>query len=191
SERNVWVSGRRPLVTWILRSATGTGTSAVPLRKQTISVPLSGAGAEAVGAGYLWVVPDPATSASSDDRVSLIDVPSPGVASSIGLGRQTTAIAFGYGSAWIGTYDRGESSDWLSVVRAGSSTGESIGLESADGTGPLDVAIGAGSVWVLTSSGTLVRVDPETRRVLRRIRIVADKEPVFVAVGGGFVWTAN
>jgi DNA-binding SARP family transcriptional activator/streptogramin lyase len=187
---NVWVSGRQPVVTWILRSASGTGTSAVPLAKQTINVPLPGAGAEAVGAGYLWVVPGPAAS-SGNDRVSLIDVRNHGVASSISLGRQTTALAFGYGSAWIGTYDRGGSSDWLSVVRAGSSTGESIGLESADGTGPLDVAVGAGSVWVLTSSGTLVRVDPETRRVLRRLRIVAGKEPVFVAVGGGFVWTAN
>src|SRR5262249_61150390 len=117
SEGNVWVSGRRPLVTWILRSATGTGTSAVPLRKQTISVPLSGAGAEAVGAGYLWVVPDPATSASSDDRVSVIDVRSHGVASSVGLGRQTTAIAFGYGSALIGPHYRRAFSDLLSLVR--------------------------------------------------------------------------
>jgi DNA-binding SARP family transcriptional activator/streptogramin lyase len=187
---NVWVSGRKPLVTWILRSATGTGTSAVPLEKQAIPVPLPGAGAEAVGAGYLWVVPGPAIS-SGNDRVSLIDVRDHGVASSIRLGRQTTALTFGYGSAWIGSYDRGGSSDWLSVVRAGSSSSESIGLEADDGAGPLDVAVGAGSVWVLTSAGTLVRVDPETRRVLRRVRVVAGKEPEFVAVGRGFVWTAN
>jgi YVTN family beta-propeller protein len=191
ADGNVWVSGRKPIVTWILRTANGTGTSAVPLVTHAIRVPQPGAGAEAVGAGYLWVVSGPASAASGDTLVSLIDVRSHGLASSIWLGRETTAIAFGYGSAWVGTYDRGDSSDWLSVVRAGANTSESIGLEAADGWGPLDVAIGVGSVWVLTSAGTLVRVDPETRRVLRRIRVVADKEPVFVAVGNGYVWTAN
>ena len=191
ADGNVWISDRKPSVTWILRTATGTGTSAVPLVTHATRVPPPGAGAEAVGGGYLWVVPGPATSASGDDRVSLIDVRSHGVASSIGLGRETTAIAFGYGAAWIGTYDRAGSSAWLSVVRAGSDSSESIGLEAGDGWGPLDIAIGAGSVWALTSAGTLLRIDPETQRILRRIRIVAAKEPVFVAVGDGFVWTAN
>ena len=190
ADGNVWVTDTKPVVTWIERTATGTGTSAIPLVTHPISVPPPGAGAEAVGAGYLWVVPGPATWSAGADRVSLIDVRSHAVTSSIPLGRQTTAIAFGYGAAWIGTYDGASSSDWLSVVRAGSG-GESIGLETGDGSGPLDVAIGAGSVWALTSAGTLVRIDPESRRVLRRIRVVAGKEPVFVAVANGFVWTAN
>ncbi|PWU22413.1 MAG: hypothetical protein C5B48_10090, partial [Candidatus Rokuibacteriota bacterium] len=47
-----------------------------------------------------------------------------------------------------------------------------------------------GSVWVLSSAGTLARVDPETARVIKRIRMAA-KEPEFVAVGAGSVWTAN
>jgi DNA-binding SARP family transcriptional activator/streptogramin lyase len=190
ADGNVWVSGRKPVVTWILRNASGTGTSAVPLVRRIVPVPLPGAGAEAVGAGYLWVVPGLATSSGSD-RVSLIDVRSRSVAPSIPLGREATAIVFGYGSAWIGTYDRARSSDWLSVVRPGSNGSESIGLEADDGAGPLDIAVGAGSVWVITSSGTIVRVDPETQQVLSRIRVVAAKEPMFVAVGDGFVWTAN
>jgi DNA-binding beta-propeller fold protein YncE len=191
ADGNVWVSETKPLVTWILRSANGTGASAVPLVTHPIPLPLPGAGAVAAGAGYLWVVPGPATWAKGSDHVTLIDVRSRGVASSIPLRRQTTAIAFGYGSAWIGTYDSSSSSDWLSVVRAGSGRSESIGLEANDGSGPLDVTVGAGSVWALTSAGTLVRIDPESRRVLRRIRVVAAKEPIFVAVAGGYVWTAN
>jgi DNA-binding SARP family transcriptional activator/streptogramin lyase len=189
ADGNVWVSNRKPAVTWILRSATGTGTSAVPLETKTIAVPPLSAAAEAVGAGYLWVVAGPATRPTGSDRVSLIDVGSRRLASSIRLGRATTAIAFGYGSAWIGTFDRRQSSAWLTRVRAGSGR-ESVGIEAGDGWGPLSIATGEGSVWVLTSAGTLVRMDPETARVLRRIRMAA-REPAFVAVGAGSVWTAN
>ena len=188
---NVWVSNKKPTVTWILRSASGTGTSAIPLRWKTVDLPPPGAGAETVGAGYLWVIPGPAVSRTGNERVSLIDVRSRRLTSSLRLGRQTTAIAFGYGAAWIGTYDSANSSAWLSVVRPGSNGGESIGIEAGDGWGPLDVAVGAGSVWVLTSAGTLVRIDPETRRVLQRIRAVAGKEPEFLAVGNGSIWTVN
>lgn len=189
ADGNVWVSNKRPAVTWILRSASGTGTSAVPLETKTIAVPRPGAGAEAVGAGYLWVIAGPATQPSGNDRVSLIDVRSRRLASSIQLGRATTAIAFGYGSAWIGTFDRSESSAWVTRVRAGSDR-ESVGIEAGDGWGPLSIAVGEGSVWVLTSAGTLVRMDPETARILRRIHMAA-REPAFVAVGAGSVWTAN
>ena len=189
AEGNVWVSGKKPTVTWILRNATGTGTSAVPLETKTIAVPPLGAAAEAVGAGYVWVVAGAASRPTGDDRASLIDVRSRRLVSSIRLGRATTAIAFGYGSAWIGTYDRSQSSAWLTRVRAGSDR-QSVGIEAGDGWGPLSIAVGDGSVWVLTSAGTLVRVDPETARVLRRIRLAA-KQPTFVAVGAGSVWTAN
>ena len=189
ADGNVWVSNKKPAVTWILRSATGTGTSAVPLETKTIAVPPLGSGAEAVGAGYLWVIAGPATRSTGNDRVSLIDVRSRRLASSIQLGRATTAIAFGYGSGWIGTYDRGASTAWLTRVRTGSDR-ESVGIEANDGWGPLSIAAGEGSVWVLTSAGTLLRVDPETARVLHRIRMAA-KEPAFVTVGAGSVWTAN
>lgn len=190
AEGNAWVSDRKPVVTWILHSATGTGTSAVPLETKELRIPLPGAGAEAFGAGYLWVIPGPLTLRRGSDRVSLIDVRTHRVASTIRLGRQTTAIAYGYGSAWIGTYDRRHSIASLSVVRPGSDRPESVRLETGDGWGPLAVAVGAGSVWAITAGGTLVRVDPETQRILARIRMVA-KEPAFVAVGGGSVWTAN
>jgi DNA-binding SARP family transcriptional activator len=190
ADGNVWVANRRPVVTWILRTASGTGTSAVPWLTEDVAVPLPGAGAEAVGAGYLWVIPGPAALRRDADRVSLIDVRSRRLHSSIRVAGQTTAIAFGYGSAWIGTYDRARSSASLSIIRPGSSGAESVPLETGDGWGPLGIATGAGSVWVLTSAGTLLRIDPETAHIVKRIPLAA-KQPAYVAVGDGAVWTAN
>jgi virginiamycin B lyase len=91
-------------------------------------------------------------------------------------------VAFGYGSAWISNY-RGDS---VSVVRPGSERPESIAVEG----GPLGIAAGAGAIWVVTFwSRELVRIDPETRRVLRRIPVGSG--PLDVAVGGGAVWVTN
>jgi DNA-binding SARP family transcriptional activator/streptogramin lyase len=187
---NAWVSDRRPTVNWILHPASGTGTAAVPLGTKDIRVPLPGAAAEAYGAGYLWVISGPLTRRTGNDRVALIDVRTRKVSTTIRLGRQTTAIAYGYGSAWIGTYDRRHSTAWLSVVRAGSSRPESLRLETGDGWGPLAVAVGDGDVWVLTSAGTVLGIDPETQRVVHRVSLAA-KQPVLLAVGAGSVWTAN
>jgi DNA-binding beta-propeller fold protein YncE len=190
ADGNVWVSDTKPAVTWILHPAAGTGTAAVPPQFEDISVPGAGADAEAVGAGYLWVIAGPLDPPAGDDRVSLIGVRSHRLVSSIPLGHQTTAIAFGYGSAWIGTYDRRRSTAGLSVVRPGSTRPEQVPLETGDGWGPQSIATGAGSVWVLTSSDTVLRIDPETDRVLRRISL-ADRQPSLLAVGAGAVWTAN
>lgn len=43
---------------------------------------------------------------------------------------------------------------------------------------------------MLTSAGTLMRIDPETQHIVRRIRM-ADKQPAFLAFGAGSAWTAN
>src|SRR5207248_5592594 len=132
---------------------------------QRIRVPLPGAGAEAVGGGYLWVISD--LPGHTGESVSLIDVRHRRLASTIPLGRQTTALAYGYGSAWIGTYDPQHSTAWLSRVRPGSDRPESLALETGDGAGPLSVAVGEGNVWVTTSTGTLLKIDPETLRIHR------------------------
>jgi DNA-binding beta-propeller fold protein YncE len=187
---NVWVSDTEPSVTWILHPAAGAGTAAVPPEYANVPIPGSAAGAEAAGAGYLWVIAGPLDRPSGNDRVSLIDVGSHRLASSIPVGHQTTAIAFGFGSAWIGTYDRARSAAAVAVVRPGSTRPQQLPLETGDGWGPLDIAVGAGSVWVLTSADTVIRIDPETRRVLERIPMPAE-QPALLAVGAGAVWTAN
>jgi hypothetical protein len=53
---------------------------------------------------------------------------------------------------------------------------------------PLDVAVGGGAVWVVTSFGKLVRIDPDTAEVVAAIDVGAN--PVAVAVDTHGVWVA-
>ena len=192
ADGNAWVSQRKAVVTWFLHTvkSIGTGPYATPVpTTQDIPVPLPGTGAEAVGGGFLWVIPGPV---STGNRVALIDIRHRRFHSAIplGPGRQTSAIAYGYGSAWIGTYDPRHSTAWLARVRPGSNRPESLGLETGDGAGPLAVAVGNGSVWVITSRGSLLRIDPRTLSIVHRIPMSAER-PTLLAVGAGSVWTAN
>ena len=205
---NVWVSSKTPIVT---RLAAGVGgTSAGPLypsKTATIRVPGPGVGHEALGAGYVWAIVGPLTYPESDaphrldDRLSLIDMRSDRVASSMRLRRSTTTIAFGYGAAWIGAYD--DSGSWLAIISAGSTKPEWIRLVQGDNCGPpYDpgpygsplVATGAGSVWVLTcgqyNPEELIKIDPERHRIAKRL-FIPGLEPSFLAVGAGSVWLAG
>ena len=196
---NVWVSSKTPIVTRLAAGVGGTSSGPLyPSMAQTIGVPGPGVGHEALGAGYVWAIVGPLTFPGEDDRLSLIDMQGNRVASSIRLGRSTTTIAFGYGSAWIGAYDG--SASWLAFISAGSTEPEWIRLVTGDRCGPpYDpgpygapfVATGAGSVWVLTCGQTkeeqLIKVDPETRRILARIPM-SKLVPSFLAVGAGSVW---
>jgi DNA-binding SARP family transcriptional activator len=185
---DAWISQRKPFVTWMSRKVRWSGDPYATPATTTVNVPvpLAKAGAEAVGGGYVWVIPGPI---GAGDRVALIDVRQRRLDSTIALDRQATAIAYGFGSAWIGTYDPGQQTAWLSKVGPRSRP-ESVSLETGDGAGPLAVAVGDGSVWVVTSRGTLLRIDPDRLSVLDRIRMSAER-PTLLAVGAGFVWTAN
>src|SRR5262249_17438414 len=132
AEGHAWVSGRKPVVTWIGRVNDGAGPYETPvLSTQRIGVPLPGAGAEAVGAGYLWVIS--VLPGRTGESVSLIDSRHRRLATTVPLGRQTTAIAYGYRAAWIGAYDPEHSTAWLLKVRPGSKPIESLKLETGDG----------------------------------------------------------
>jgi DNA-binding SARP family transcriptional activator len=187
---NAWVSHGKPVVTWIGRHVTfGNSPYTTPVvSHKDVRVDLPGAGAEAVGGGYLWVISNlPGRIGKS---VSLVDVRHRRLAATIPLGFQTTAIAFGYRSAWIGAYDPQRSTASLLKVRPGSAPIESADLENGDGAGPLAVAVGDGSVWVLTSRGSLMRIDPKELQITHRIPMSAQL-PTLLAVGAGSVWTAN
>jgi streptogramin lyase len=191
ADGNAWVSDRKPVVTWIRHPASYDALHpyATPVvTTQNIPVPLRGAGAEAVGAGYLWVISN--LSGRIDKSVSLIDVRHRRLASTIPLGLQTTAIAYGYRSAWIGAYNPQDSTASLMKVSPGSALIKSLELETGDGAGPLAVAVGDGSVWVVTSRGNLIRIDPRKPQVIARIPMSAE-QPTLLAVGAGSVWTAN
>jgi len=189
TEGHIWVSDRNPFVTWIGHVTDSKDLYETPVvSTQRIRVPLPGAGAEAVGAGYLWVISD--LPEHTGQSVSLIDVRHRRLASTIPLGRRTTAIAYGYRAAWIGAYDPRHSTAWLMKVRPGSERVQSLELEPKDGAGPLAVAVGEGNVWVVTSRGNLLRIDPRTLQIVHRIPMSAVL-PTLLAVGAGFVWTAN
>jgi DNA-binding SARP family transcriptional activator len=189
---HAWVSERRPVVTWIRHVGSVKDVYAMPpVTRSSIRVhQLKTAGADAVGGGYLWVIPGPI---GTGNRVALINMRKPQVQStvSVGLGLQTTAIAYGYGSAWVGTYDPQHGGiAYLTKVRPGSDQPPSVELETQDGTGPLAVAVGAGSVWVLTAHDNLLRIDPRNPSDIHPIPMKAE-QPEWVAVGAGSVWTAN
>jgi DNA-binding SARP family transcriptional activator/streptogramin lyase len=207
ADGNVWVSSKTPIVT---RLAAGVGgTSAGPLypsKTETIRVPGPGVGYEALGAGYVWATVGPLTIPGEDDRLSLIDLASNRVVGSMRLGRAVTAIAFGDGAAWVGTFineprDRPPpwtGPSWLYVIRAGARRAQSYRLETGDSTGPLAIAVGERHVWVLmcgtcnagASNQTLLEIDPDTRQVIKRIPL-PHRQPAFLAAGAGFVWLTN
>ncbi len=56
------------------------------------------------------------------------------------------------------------------------------------GDGPMDVAVGAGPVWVANADGTVARVDPKWGAVTERIRVGGSAGGI--AVGEEGVWVA-
>jgi len=63
-----------------------------------------------LGGGYLWVIVGGHGPLFGDDRVARVDLGTNQVASVLQLHHSATSIAFGYGSAWIGTYTSGGNS---------------------------------------------------------------------------------
>lgn len=178
---DVWLSSfEEPFVTRIAHHGRiGEGPHAIAAAPVRVRLPGSAEGL-AVGGGYLWVT-SPSDSGGRD-TVFQIDLRTHRVVSSLPVGTLPLYAAFGYGSAWISNY-KGDS---VSVIRPGSERPETIEVSG----GPLGIAAGGGAIWVVTFwSRELVRIDPETRRVLRKIPIGAG--PLGVAVGGGAVWATN
>lgn len=177
----VWVSSfEEPYVTLVAQGGEAVGDGVISGAGPPRVRVHGSAEALAVGGGYLWVT-SPKDS-GGDNSVSRIDLRTRKLVSSTAVGNLPLYVAFGYGSAWVANY-KGDS---LSVVRPGSDTAETIGVSG----GPLGVAAGAGGIWVVAFwDNELVRIDPETRRVLHRTRV--GDGPLAVAVGGGSVWVTN
>jgi YVTN family beta-propeller protein len=178
---DVWLSSfEEPFVTRIARRGRIVGgMHALAAALVRVRLPGSAEGL-AVGGGYLWVT-SPSDSGGRD-TVFQIDLGTRRVVSSLPVGTLPLFATFGYGSAWISNY-RGDS---VSVVRPGSERPETIAVSG----GPLGIAAGSSAIWVVTFwSRELVRIDPETRRVLARIPVGAG--PLDVAAGAGAVWVTN
>lgn len=135
---NAWITSsyeqhapaRNAFVTRLEAGTGGTSPGTVyPSHLRTIDLPLPMADYEALGAGYLWVIVGGHGPLPGDDRVALVDLRTNQVASVLQLHHSATSIAFGYGSAWIGTYTPGVNS-WLEVIRAGDSKPTKVALQN-------------------------------------------------------------
>jgi DNA-binding SARP family transcriptional activator/DNA-binding beta-propeller fold protein YncE len=178
---DVWLSSfEEPIVTLIApRGHMARGERATAAGPRRIGLPGSAEGL-AVGGGFLWVT-SPSDSGGRD-TVFRIDLRSRRLVSSVPVGKLPLFVSFGYGSAWVSNYEDGS----VSVIRPGTEQAETIPVPG----GPLGIAAGAGAVWVVTFwSRELVRIDPETRKVLHRIRV--GRGPLGVAVGAGAIWVTN
>jgi streptogramin lyase len=162
----------------------------------TRPLPLPMAGLEALGGGYLWAIVGPHGPLPGDNRVAVVNLRTR-QASTLKLDESATSVAYGYETAWIGTYGGGTYSRAtvedarIEAFRAGSSKPEKVILDKNGADwGPFSIAVGDGAVWVVTSSHQLFKIDPITLRIHHRLDL-SPEEPSSVAVGAGAVWTTG
>ncbi len=130
----------------------------------------------AVGLGAVWVP-------NGDSTVSRISPRTSQLTGSGTAAGDPRGLDTGYRAVWVSAFGADKISR-LAVAEAG------VGIisESIDvGDGPIDVAAGAGGVWVANSrDGTVSRIDPHTNKVVATIRL--GNSPRAIVVGGGAVW---
>jgi streptogramin lyase len=94
-------------------------------------------------------------------------------------------IAAGLGSLWL--VDTPSGTVWQ--VDPGPTFTSNLPVKSISvGRDPVDVAVGAGAVWVANADGTVSKIDPVSARVVRTIRV--GRSLGGIAVGEGAVWAA-
>jgi DNA-binding SARP family transcriptional activator/streptogramin lyase len=165
-------------------------------RADTMTLPLRMAGLEALGADRLWVITGPHGPLPRDDRLAVVNLHTLHP-TTLKLDERATAIAYGYHTAWVGTYGgpnfgghRPDDSR-LEAIRAGQPTIERVLEKHGAGWGPVSIAAGDGAVWVVTySSRQLFKIDPITLKIERRLNLSAEQVSS-VAVGDGAVWTTG
>lgn len=222
---NAWITSsyenhapaRNAFLTRLEAGTGGTSSGTLyPSHAQTFDLPLPMAGYEAIGGGYLWVIVGGHGPLPGDDRVALVDLGTSHVASIVRLHLSATAIAFGYGAAWIGTYgvkaavipnECGSAtapcgaSSWLEAIRPGDNKPTKVVLLKETNWGPTWIAVGEGAVWALAYGRTgpfapgptgpwLFEIDPQTMQVVHRLDLTAEQSGA-VAVGAGAVWATG
>ena len=98
----------------------------------------------------------------------------------IPVGDAPINIAFGHDSVWVICFDDG------AVVQIDAAARAVTGRPIRVGSGAYGVAVAPNAVWVTTTDG-VVRIDPDTRRVVARIPF--EDILVGIAVGAGGVWS--
>ena len=139
---------------------------------------------------YLGLVPrgitfglDAVWVSNADNTVSRIS-PRTHQVDTLTVAHDPRGLDTGYGATWVSAFG----ADAISRLAATPEDGSRIGSESIPvGDGPVDVAVGAGGVWVANSrDGTVSRIDPESNNVIATIHV--GSSPQGIAVGAGVVW---
>ena len=130
------------------------------------------------GLGAVWV-------SNADNTVSRIN-PRTHQVDTLTVAGDPRGLDTGYGAVWVSAFE----ADAISRLAAAPEDGSRIGSESIRvGDGPVDIAVGAGGVWVANSrEGTVSRIDPQSKQVIATIRVGHSLQGI--AVGGGAVWVS-
>jgi len=104
------------------------------------------------------------------------------------IGKSPTGIAAGGGHLWV--LDRGEQREGsgISLLKLAPETGRTLSASEAPGTSS-GLEAGADAVWLLEEeTGNVLRLDPASGEVERRIRVGGS--PSQVVAAGGAAWVA-
>jgi len=127
---------------------------------------------------------------SPKGTVTRIDPKANTVADTIATGKSPcSGLAIGFGSLWVpncGDKDGGKNIVRLDLVTGKITATLPIPVAHDEGA----IAVGAGSVWVLTDrKGTLARIDPDTNKIVAEIYVAEGS--YCAAFGEGAVWVTS
>ncbi len=152
-----------------------------------------GRGAETVayGGNTVWVYNDAdQTVEGIDTRTNSVVAPPKAISGSVPIPEHKQPIAADRGGAWVLSVEPSGHGLLTRVQRNFPATHQ---LQLSDS--PVSIALGAGSIWVTTTSaggGALLRIDPRTERITGTLNIDdPDATLNWIAVGEGAVWVTD
>lgn len=124
---------------------------------------------------------------TNQGRVEKLQRDQPGPVATVSVPDPCGAMEIGFGALWVANC---QDASLYRIDLPAARVVAVIPTGLADPKGELSVAVGAGSVWLLTDrAGVLSRIDPQTNRVTARILVAPDS---YAAVFGfGAVWITN
>lgn len=141
------------------------------------------------GSGSVWV-------ANLEDRtITRVGLPTKRIEATVPVGVQVAGLASGSGAIWYST--SGGSLYRIDPSYDSSSTEVASGSKLAAHNEPdigfprlhRPLVVSSGSIWVANPGGYVVRVDPGSGKVIKRIPV--GRGPAAIAAGAGAVWVAS
>jgi serine/threonine protein kinase len=132
----------------------------------------------AVGEGSVWVVTN-SSGPGASGRLVQLDPASGERRAVASVGTSLTGVATGHGAVWVLDGEGG-------VLHRVDPNGLTDQAQVPVGTGATAVVTDGSAVWV-ASGGKLLRIDPDSNKVVKRIALKATGD-VSLAAGSGSVW---